>query len=245
MSYTVAQPPPAKPRPTVVKTAVLLMWATVVMQLITMVLSLLPNDQLSAALDQFYRDHPEMGGGTGGSSAATTTITVGIELLIIAGFAVLAVFVSKGAQPARIITWVLSGLAVLCLGCGSLVSAIAPSLLSADTSGQGEAAADLLELIRANTPDWIYYVSAAMNILVVLALLAVIVLLALPASNDFFRKEVELWVPPTAPAGGYPQMPPPAIPQNPAGTTLPPPPAPPQPQQPPQPPQPPSDPTKQ
>lgn len=237
MSYTVAEPPPAKPRPTVVKTAVLLMWATVVMQLITMVLSLLPNDQLSAALDQYYQDHSELGG-AGGSTAATTTITVGVELLIIAGFAVLAIFVSRGAQPARIITWVLSGLAVLCLGCGSLVNAVLPSLLSADTSGQGADAVELLDLIRANTPDWIYYLSSAMNILVVLSLLAVIVLLALPASNDFFRKEVELWVPPTAPAGGYPQMPPPAIPQNPSGT-LPEPPAPPQS------PQPPSDPTKQ
>jgi hypothetical protein len=237
MSYTVAQPP-AKPRPTVVRTAVLLMWATVAMQLVTLVLSLLPNEQLSAALDQYYQDHPELGG-AGGSNAATTTITVGIELLIIAGFAVLAIFVSRGAQPARIITWVLSGLAVLCLGCGSLVNAIVPSLLSADTSGQGAAAAELLDLIRANTPDWIYYLSSAMNILVVLALLAVIILLALPASNDFFRREVELWVPPTAPSGGYPQMPPPAIPQNPPGTTLPEPPAPPTP------PQPPSDPTKQ
>jgi hypothetical protein len=217
------------------------MWATVGMQLITLVLSLLPNAQLSAALDQYYQDHPELGG-TSGSNAATTTITVGIELLIIAGFAVLAIFVNRGAQPARIVTWVLSGLAVLCLGCGSLVNAIVPSLLSADTSGQGAAAAELLEIIRNNTPDWIYYLSSALNILVVLMLLAVIILLALPAANDYFRKEVELWVPPTAPAGGYPQMPPPAIPQNPPGSALPDRPAPPAP---PTPPAPPSDETKQ
>jgi hypothetical protein len=240
MSYTVAEPTPAKPRPTVVKVAVLLMWATVAMQLITLVVSLLPNEQLSAALDRFYEDHPELsGGGGGGAGAATTTITVGIELLIIAGFAVLAIFVNRGAQPARIVTWVLGGLAVLCLGCGSLANAIVPSLLSADTSGQGAAAAELLDIIRENTPDWSYYLTSALNVLVVLALLAVIILLALPAANDFFRKEVELWVPPTAPAGGYPQMPPPAIPQNPPGTGLPDRP------EPPAPPAPPSDETKQ
>jgi hypothetical protein len=62
-------------------------------------------------------------------------------------------------------------------------------------------------------------VSTVTNVLVLICLLLVIILLALPASNDFFRKEQEVWVPPTYPpvGGGYGY--PPAPPSPPAPPT--------------------------
>ena len=51
--------------------------------------------------------------------------------------------------------------------------------------------------------EWRHRVSdlgyQVLTVVMLLALVAVVILLALPASNEFFRKEQEVWVPPTAP----------------------------------------------
>ncbi|HEY7223159.1 MAG TPA: hypothetical protein VH561_06050 [Micromonosporaceae bacterium] len=234
MAYTVPQPPPAKRRPGVVSFAVALMWIIVAAEIVARALAFLPNEKLSAALDQFYKDHPELNNSSANIVGGAFEIVVALAIII--GLAVLAVFVRRGSQPARVVTWVIGGLGVACLGCGSLAAALAPSLLnSASSNGNtnAQASKDLLDLVRQNTPDWQYYLSNALTVVVVLALILVIILLAVPASNDFFRKEQEVWVPPAgySGGGGFPQVPPPATPQNPMAPPPPPaaPPGPPSP----------------
>ncbi len=228
MSYAVPLSPPAKPRPTVVRVAVLLMWAVVAALVINIVLGLLPTPELDAALDAFYERHPEMQG-DGSANVIGSVVGIAFTAAVAIALGVLAIFVGKGSQPARITTWVLGGLGVLCFGCGALLTAAAPSLLSgASGDEQVETSAELLDLIRANTPDWLYYTTTLLNIVIVVALIGCIILLAVPAANDYFRKEEQIWVPPTDPSagGGFPQFPPPAVPQNPGAPPVPP--APPQ-----------------
>jgi hypothetical protein len=222
MSYTVTQPPPAKPRPAVVSVAVILLWATLAALLVTTALGFLPNEELTRALDQYYEDHPDVAtDATGGS--VTTIVLAGFTIAIVIAFAVLAVFVGRGSQPARVVTWVLSGLGVLCYSCVLLGQAAAPALLRSTGGDENvEATRELLELVREHTPDWQYYLDLLLSLFVLVALTAVIILLAVPAANDYFRKEQEIWIPPTDPGGGYPQFPPPAIPQNPSAPSVPP-----------------------
>jgi hypothetical protein len=60
-------------------------------------------------------------------------------------------------------------------------------------------------------------VNLTIDVIALIVMVTIIILLALPASNDFFRREQQVWVPPTdwSQGGGYPQVPPPAIPPGP------------------------------
>jgi hypothetical protein len=76
--------------------------------------------------------------------------------------------------------------------------------------GTGPTPSEVEERIREALPGWLTPASTVVSVVAVVALIAVIILLALPASNDFFRKEQDVWVPPTWPSeGGYPPPPPP------------------------------------
>lgn len=226
MSYAVPTPP-TKSRPGVVTAAVYLMWSVVALNIVGLLLRLVPTPELDRALDDFYERNPELD-----SQAATVIGNIGsaaFTIVIAAVFAVLAVFVGRGKQPARIVTWVIGGVLALCQGCGLIGSLAAPALLENVASGgdpNTELAVEEARLILENTPAWLNVTSTALSVLALLAVLAVVILLALPRANDFFRKEEEVWVPPTGSGGGgFPQFPPPAIPQNPG--TPPAPPAPP------------------
>jgi len=225
MTYAVPQPPPAKTRPGVVRAAVALMFLAASFQVVSIALSFLPNDKLDQALKQFYADHPELNS-SNATEVASNAVGVAIQVLVLVGLVVLAVFVSRGSQPARVVTWVLSGLGALCLGCAALANAVVPSLLngaSGSSNDQATTTKELLDVVRANTPDWQYYLSNALAVLLVLALILVIILLAVPAANDYFRKQEQVWVPPTDwTGGGFPQVPPPALPQDPMAPPPPP-----------------------
>jgi hypothetical protein len=219
MAYAVPPDPQAKQRPTSVTVAVALMYGVLVAQLIGVIISFLPNPELQAAIDDFVADHPEFSGSTG-TDPASMAIGLLIPAVVIIGFGVLAFFVGKGSRPARIVTFVLSGLGVLCLGCVQLFTAALPSLLSGAAGSsedeQVQTAADFIDLVALHTPDWQETLSTALGWLSLLALILVIILLAVPSANEYFRKQEQVWVPPTAPpGGGWPQVPPPGTPQNP------------------------------
>jgi hypothetical protein len=235
MSYAVPTPPP-KARPGVVQAAVWLMWAVVVLSLLSVVVSFVPLPELDRALDEFYAEHPELR-----NDAVMAIGEIGglsLTVIMAAAFAVLAIFVAKGSQPARITTWVVGGIVALCQLCGLISSLATPALLnSVPSSGDPDAdlAVEQARIIQENTPTWYTVASTGFLVLTLLAILVAIILLATPRANDYFRKEEEVWVPPTGPGGGYPQFPPPAVPQNPGAPPAQPP-APPPAAQPPAPP---------
>jgi hypothetical protein len=105
----------------------------------------------------------------GDPDTAVTIQLVGataIGLLFAAGFVVCAMFNNRGNNVTRIITWVLCGLGLCCVGLGTVGAAMTPG---------------------SDIPAW-YLASQWISLVVSVALyVAVIVLLALPKSNDYFR----------------------------------------------------------
>jgi hypothetical protein len=233
MSYAVPTPP-TKTRPGVVQAAVWLMWAVVALSLLSVVLSFIPLSELEQALDEFYAEHPELQ-----NDAATAIGEIGglsLTVIIAAAFAVLAIFVAKGSQPARITTWVVGGIVTLCQACGLISSLAAPALLNSVPTGgdpNAELALEQARIVAENTPTWYTVLGNGVLLLTVLATLIAIILLATPKANDYFRKEEEIWIPPTGSGGGYPPVPPPAFPPNPSAPPTSQPPAPPAPPTPP------------
>lgn len=134
-----------------------------------------------------------------GVIALVALITAIITVLIFGGGAViLAPFVLKGRQPARIITWVLCGLLVCCQG-----SSVASSGLNTGSFGRGTTNGPdpqvVAQHLADNLPAWIRPTEIATGALLALLAIVVIVLLALPASHPFFRKQAEQWTPPAYP----------------------------------------------
>jgi len=141
---------------------------------------------------------PEVPAGAVTGLAIVSTV---IGLAVAAGFVVLAVLVGRGNNVARIITWSLGGLITLCNGCG-LIALGGMSALPPITDPQtGE---DLFAAATSELSAWDY----ATTILGFVALFVALILLALPAANDYFRKREEVWVPPAAGYSAYPAYPP-------------------------------------
>jgi hypothetical protein len=207
MSYTVTSQA-GKPRPATVTAASALLYLCALVEVVALVLSVLSFSKVSSVLNQEFAGKPE-------AQIMSTGLIIGliigavIPALFAIGTAVLGVLVGKGKQPARIVTWVLAGISVLCYGCQ-----LGGKALSSSLNGVGGATTPEAEVIQRRleqaVPAWQTAVATATTVIVLLALVAVIILLALPASNDFFRKEQEVWVPPTWPGhSGLPPVPPP------------------------------------
>jgi len=139
-------------------------------------------------------------------AAAATRITVGIsisiQILLLIMLTLLGLFVLRGNNGMRITTWVIGGLGALCLGCtaiGSTGSAFD------NTNGTDDGVS--ID-VNSAVPGWARGTNIAITVISVLALIVVIILLALPRSNDFFRRPM---LPTMGYMGGYvgygPQMP--------------------------------------
>jgi len=197
MSYTV-ETPSQKPRPSVVSASSLLLYVLAGLMVV------------SAGLSG-YADWTLRGVSAGAQTAeerqiseATATVSLvaslALYLALAVGFVVVGILIGKGKQAARIVTWVLAGLTLLCNGCGLIATAFQDQLLSQVSGGQ-----DVADEINATLPGWVNPVSLVVDIVAILGLVAVIILLTMPAANEFFRREQEVWIPPTWPAeGGYP-----------------------------------------
>jgi len=216
MSYTVVNPG-AKPRPGAVTAASTLLYLCGAIQLASVVVSLLALGPVQDVVREEFADRPEA---QTVATATTVGIVVGVSIsaLLAIGVVVLGLLVGRGKNPARIVTWVIAGIGVLCYGCSLAGTAVQGSLAGLGSDPQS---ADIQQRITDAIPAWQSTITAVASIIVLIALLAVIVLLALPASNDYFRKEQEVWTPPTwpgDPAGGYPAPPPyPTQPPQPPG----------------------------
>lgn len=129
--------------------------------------------------------------------------------LIAIGLGVLAIFNSLGKNGSRVTTWVFAGLG-LCCNAFSLTGSAASTLASgaADSSYQQ---AQIEQQLETTLPSWYEAVGLLTTGVTVLGLLGAIVLLALPASNAYFRKPAA-WnpampYPPYQGQPGYPAQP--------------------------------------
>jgi hypothetical protein len=126
-----------------------------------------------------------------------------VNLLLAGGFVALALLDLRGKNPARIVTWVLAGLGVLCLGCSTASSASGAFTGGfTSNSANGVNASEVQRQIRESIPSWLTPLETTLAVVNLLALIVVIILLALPASNAFFRPAE-----PVGPEPGYPAYP--------------------------------------
>jgi hypothetical protein len=209
MSYT--PPPPGgystsvqyaaeNPRPTSVTVSSLLLYIMAALLLISAALSIFTISSVSQAdlIDALETD-PNMTGDlaetAAGIAVATVWGTAILYLLIALVIVLCGIFVARGKQWARITSWVFAGFAVLCCGAGGLIGVAAGGLTGAETANQ-EA---IEEVLTGDMPSWISSVNTLFAVLWLLIGIAIIVLLALPPSNAYFRKPEPTWTPPAYP----------------------------------------------
>jgi hypothetical protein len=132
-------------------------------------------------------------------------------VLLAAALAILAVYNNRGRNGSRITTWVLGGLLLCCSGVSLAGSAIGSSFNFGSGSSDPDVPdqAEIQRRLNDELPGWFNPVSLTISVVTLLALLGALILLALPASNAFFRKRPAGWEPPVPGAAypGYPSYP--------------------------------------
>lgn len=176
--------PESKPTPGTVNTAAYIQFAILALSLLALVFGLMySQDSIDAAVaslkdqgaSQDLVDAYEQSG-----SFSSIGQIVGLLLAVV--YAVLGIFNRRGVNGARITTWILSGVFLLC---GAATLALS-SVGGGTTDG-----VDMDKVTTAMTdavPGWYNIFGSVAGILQIAGYLVVIVLLALPASNEFFRK---------------------------------------------------------
>ncbi|WP_051571779.1 hypothetical protein [Cryptosporangium arvum] len=159
---------PKGARPTTVTAAAGLLVGEAVLLLISVIFGLISRDTVQDAVDKYLDAQNVSSTGTGGQTFGSVISTV-VSLLFAAAFIALALGVLRGANVARIISWVVSGLALCCVSVGSIGTAVIY--------------ADYL-------PGGYLTVTYLLTFIELAGFIGIIVLLALPASNAYFRKPV-------------------------------------------------------
>ena len=199
-----AQTPAQRTRPTAVTVSSYLLYVTAAVSLISAVLSLTQVGTIT----EVYRDAYAGTSGQGAEVvlAATTVVGVVVNILFAAGLAILAIFNNRGRQGARITTWVVGGIALCCSGAGVAGTALTGSM-NFDT-GDGPSADEVAQRLADALPSWYTPVTVTLSVVSLLAILAAIILLALPGSNAYFRPVQPVWDPSMPyPYPGRPQYP--------------------------------------
>lgn len=202
-------------RPAVVTAAAALMMLVAVLEVISTITAFSVMSGIrDAALESLPGEDQQL------VDTVSTVVTVGLvigagfSILVAAAYGVLSFFLLQGANAARITTWVLAAIFLFCGAClllGQTAGNFAPQ-------GQGDPQSeDIARAVQEATPGWYTVSEIAINVVELLALVAIIVLLALPASNAFFAKPVPQFHPP-AEFGG-PVQPPGPMPPMPGGPT--------------------------
>jgi hypothetical protein len=193
--------PPASVRPVQVTAAVWCLFALAVAQILSVVVVIAT---MGPTLDA-TRDYVE---GTRDGDTIIASVQIGsyislaLGLAFAVGLAVLAAFVNRGNQPARIISWVVLGLLLCCNGFG-LLGAAAGGLLGG-AGGAGEVdQEELTRRIEDAVPGWTTPVNYVLLFIGIVASTAGIILLALPKANEYFRRPQQIWEPPV-PGAYYP-----------------------------------------
>ncbi|MCM4081708.1 hypothetical protein [Paractinoplanes hotanensis] len=195
--------------------AVYLLYAVAAIQVINALTTFSIAGQLTDAIRDVYA-----GTEAEGAESFIGAIFVGgaiVNLLIGIGFAVLALFDGRGKNPARIVTWVIGGISLCCFGVSLGSTALAGSMGTGTTTG-GPSEAEVQQRLEEALPSWYSASNTTLSVIALLAILATVILLALPAANEFFRKPAAAWDPsvpyPQYPGGagygqpGYPAQPP-------------------------------------
>jgi hypothetical protein len=204
--YQIPQPLGPKIRPGTVKAAAALSYLTAVL---LVGIGVLTAVVIASSVSVTYTN-PDTQAAAGNAVPVVTGILYGAGFGLAAiAQSVLTIFVQRGANPARIMAWVLDGLLIVCCGCFGINSSLGSGL-----SDGLNTSSNSMETIHSDLPAWFGPVEVTSVVLLVLVLMVVVILLALPASNQFFRRADQMWTPanygvagPMYPSAGYPGVP--------------------------------------
>ncbi|MEU8313579.1 hypothetical protein [Micromonospora sp. NPDC048887] len=194
---------PPRARPGVVTLSSWLLIFVAAIQVVNLIVALTVIGKIRDVLSDAYA-------GTGAESVgdiayAFSLISAVVSLLIAAGLVVLALLNNRGKNGSRITTWVLGGI-LFCCTAGGLVSGISGGMTGGTTTGDAPSPEEIQRRLEDVLPSWYTPVNLLLGLVALLALLAALILLALPQANEFFRKPKAGWEPPV-PGGAYPAYP--------------------------------------
>ncbi|WP_435206062.1 hypothetical protein [Micromonospora sp. bgisy143] len=198
---------PARQRPSTVTISSYLLYLFLACQVISLIITLSTIGKTRDVLRDAYAGSSA----DGADQVANFFYAFGLGsailvLLLAVVLGVLAMFNNQGKNGARITTWIVGGIMVCCTG-GSLLSGAAGGFNTGGNTGDGmPSAEEIRRRLDEALPGWVTPVSLLLGVISLLALLAALVLLALPKSNEFFRKPAAGWEPPT-PGASYPAYP--------------------------------------
>ncbi|NUQ90314.1 MAG: hypothetical protein HOQ43_17865 [Glycomyces artemisiae] len=129
------------------------------------------------------------------------------NIVLAAILVVLALLNGAGKRPARVLTWVLQPIILVCTLAGMLSTLFLSQFLSYAFENSGDETLEALDVdaivdaVTGAYPSWTAVVSYGALALGILGSLLVIVLLAVPSANAYFRKEEpEKFIPGAPPA---------------------------------------------
>jgi hypothetical protein len=191
----------ARPRPGSVTISSYLLYAAAVLLAVVAITGLATLGTVSDVFGDAYAGTSVEG--AEGFIVGVTAFFAVVQLLFAIAFVVLALLNNQGRNAARITTWVVAGLGACCTGIS--LGGTAAGGMNTGTSSTGDMPDPqvIQERLDAALPSWSGPLTLVFSILVFVALLAAIVLLALPASNAFFRKQPAGFEPPV-PGAAYP-----------------------------------------
>lgn len=147
--------------------------------------------------------------GRPGTGLATTVVVIVVVIgaIFSIGYAILGFFDYRGSNAARIVTWVIGGVTLCCSG-GSVGNT---SFVHTDTGASSSTTTFDTDLTNA-IPGWTLVTARVLGAVVLLSIIAVIILLVMPASNAYFKPRVEgllgyQYGQPGQPAPGLPPYP--------------------------------------
>jgi hypothetical protein len=194
-----------------------LLFLVAALQVVSSILAFAYIGDMQAVYDDAFSEVESgdtVAGVTGGILIGVTIFS----LLVGAGLVVLAIFNNRGKNASRIVTWVVGGI-FLCCGGSGLAGQVGGGFNFGGPQDPNVPTNDELQQMLSDVlPSWYQAVTIVISVIGVLALLVALILLALPPSNEFFRKRQPEWQPPVGGGPGYqaypayPTTPPPAGP---------------------------------
>ncbi|WP_431975494.1 hypothetical protein [Micromonospora haikouensis] len=205
---------PSRARPGIVTISSYLLMLFALLQLLNLVTTIAVAGKLRQGFEDAFA-------GTASGAEGLGTFVVGfaigsavLMLVLALVLVVLAIFNNRGSNGSRITTWVLGGILLCCVG-GSMINGAAGSMGGPSAGGDAPSAEEIERSLTGALPSWYTPVSLVLGVAGLLAVLAALILLALPKANEFFRKPKQGWEPPV-PGAAYPAYPQqPGYPQTP------------------------------
>lgn len=213
-------------RPSTVTISSYLLYLVAALQLLGALLTFTVINDYRRVFDEAFQGTEAEGAG-GTIATISLVVPTVISVLLAVLLVVLATFNNRGRNGSRITTWVVAGILLCCSGFGVIGQAAGGMDFGTGSSDPNvPSQQEIQDRLNEVMPGWFSPVTTILAVVTVLALLGVIILLALPASNAFFRKQpAGGWEPPV-PGSSYPSVPgyPTTSPYQPGEPPLPPPP---------------------